>query len=69
MVCGADMGITVGQSCAISYLKSTKGKKLIAKSSCLSKGRNMSVYRIFVEDDLGTPIAEMHGNGFTTVKR
>jgi acyl-CoA thioesterase len=69
MVCGADLGITVGQSCSISYLKSTRGSKLIARSRCLSKGRNISVYRIFVEDDLGNPIAEMHGNGFTTAKR
>ncbi|MDR1862487.1 MAG: PaaI family thioesterase [Treponema sp.] len=69
MVCGADRGITVGQSCSISYLKSSKGKKLIARSRCISRGRNMSVFRITVEDDLGAPIAEMHGNGFTTAKR
>ena len=69
MVCGADVGITVGQSCGISYLKSTKGSRLIAKSRCISKGRNMSVFRITVEDDLGVPVAEMHGNGFTTAKR
>jgi acyl-CoA thioesterase len=69
MVCGADLGITVGQSCSISYLKSTKGSRLIAKSCCISKGRNMSVFRITVEDDLGVPVAEMHGNGFTTAKR
>jgi hypothetical protein len=29
----------------------------------------MSVFRITVEDDLGVPVAEMHGNGFTTAKR
>jgi hypothetical protein len=29
----------------------------------------MSVFRIAVEDDLGMPIAEMHGNAFTTAKR
>jgi acyl-CoA thioesterase len=69
LVRGADVGITVGQSCSISYLKSSKGSRLIARSVCLSKGRNMSVYRISVEDDLGVPIAEMHGNGFTTAKR
>jgi acyl-CoA thioesterase len=69
MVCGADLGITVGQSCSISYLKSSRGKRLIARSVCLSRGRNMSVYRISVSDDLGVPIAEMIGNGFTTAKR
>jgi acyl-CoA thioesterase len=69
MVLGADVGITVGQSCSISYLKSSRGKRLIARSACLSKGRSMSVYRISVSDDLGVPIAEMIGNGFTTLKK
>jgi acyl-CoA thioesterase len=69
MVCGADLGITVGQSCSISYLKSSRGKRLTARSVCLSKGRSMSVYRISVSDDLGVPIAEMIGNGFTTAKK
>ena len=65
MVCGEDVGVTVGQSCSISFLKSTKGKRLTAKSTRLSKGRNISVYRICVEDDLGVSIAEMLANGFT----
>ena len=65
MVCGEDVGVTVGQSCSISYLKSTKGKRLFARSACVSKGRSMSVYRICVEDDLGVPIAEMLANAFT----
>jgi acyl-CoA thioesterase len=63
--CGADAGVTVGQSCSISYLKSPKTRKLIAKSACLHRGRTMSVYRIAVEDELGNRISEMHGNGFT----
>jgi len=67
-VCGEDVSVTLGQSCSISYLRGTKGKLLNAKSSCLSKGRNMSVYRICVEDDLGVPIAEMLANGFTLNK-
>jgi acyl-CoA thioesterase len=69
LVCGADVGMTVGQSCSISYLKSSRGRRLIARSVCLSQGRHMSVYRISVIDDLGVPIAEMTGNGFTTVKK
>jgi acyl-CoA thioesterase len=68
-LCGADEGITVGQSCSISFLKSGKGSRLIAESTCLSRGRTMSVYRISVKDDLGNAVAEMHGNGFTTQKR
>jgi acyl-CoA thioesterase len=69
LACGADRGITVGQSCAISFLKNTRGKRLVAQSFCLSRGRNISVYRIAIRDDLGVLIAEMHGNGFTTAKR
>ena len=66
---GEDVGVTLGQSCSISFLKGTKGSRLIAKSTCVSKGRSMSVYRICVEDDLGVPIAEMLANGFTVTKR
>ncbi|MDR2630021.1 MAG: PaaI family thioesterase [Spirochaetaceae bacterium] len=69
LVCGVDKGITVGQSCSISFLKSTRGRRLIAQSVCLSRGKNISVYRITIRDDLGALIAEMHGNGFTTAKR
>jgi acyl-CoA thioesterase len=69
LACGGDLGITVGQNCSISFLKSSKGKRLIATSACLSRGRIMSVYRISIRDDLGTPIAEMIGNGFTTAKK
>jgi acyl-CoA thioesterase len=66
LVCGTGTGITVGQSCSISFLKSTRGKRLIAQSVCLSRGKRISVYRITVTDDLGVRIAEMQGNGFTT---
>jgi acyl-CoA thioesterase len=63
---GEDIGITVGQSCSISYFRSPEGNRLIARSICLSRGRTMSVYRVTVEDELGNRISEMHGNGFTT---
>ena len=69
MVCGEDVGVTVGQSCSISFLKSTRGSRLTAKSNCLSRGRSVSVYRICVEDDLGVQIAEMLANSFTVAKR
>jgi acyl-CoA thioesterase len=61
-------GVTVGQSCTISYLNAPKGKRIICKSACLSKGRNMSVYRMEFTDETGAAIAEMHGNAFTTHK-
>jgi acyl-CoA thioesterase len=65
MVCGEAAKLTVGQSCSISFLKSTRGCRLKAISTCISKGRSISVYRIRVEDDLGVEIAEMLANGFT----
>jgi acyl-CoA thioesterase len=64
MVCGETDKLTVGQSCSISFLKSTKGRRLTATSTCISKGRSISVYRIRIEDDLGVEIAEMLANGF-----
>jgi len=65
----ADRGLTVGQSCAISFLRGLKGSRLIAESTCLSRGRNISVYRVAVRDDTGILLAEMTGNGFTTAPR
>jgi len=65
MACGENDRLTVGQSCSISFLKSTKGRRLTAASTCVSKGRNISVYTIRVKDDLGVVIAEMLANGFT----
>ncbi|WP_461247832.1 PaaI family thioesterase [Treponema sp. R6D11] len=64
MVCGEETKITVGQSCSISFLKPTKGTRLTAVSTCLSKGRSISVYRISIMDDLGVEIAEMLANAF-----
>ncbi|MDR2942324.1 MAG: PaaI family thioesterase [Treponema sp.] len=66
LACGETGKLTVGQSCSISFLKSTKGRRLKAISTRISKGRSISVYRIRVEDDLGAEIAEMLANGFTT---
>jgi acyl-CoA thioesterase len=66
MVCGENIKLTVGQSCSISFLKATKGRRLTAISTCISKGRSISVYRIRIEDDLGVKIAEMLANGFLT---
>jgi acyl-CoA thioesterase len=45
---GTPVGVTVGQSCSISFLKATRGKRLIARSSCLSRGKTMSVYRVTI---------------------
>jgi acyl-CoA thioesterase len=66
MVCGEETRLTVGQSCSISFLKSSRGRRLTATSTCISKGRSISVYRIRVQDDLGVQIAEMLANAFMT---
>ncbi|MDR3213951.1 MAG: PaaI family thioesterase [Azoarcus sp.] len=65
LLCGEKIGATVGQSNSISYLSAAKGKRLIARSTCLSRGRSVSVFRIEIRDDLGNFIADMRGNGFT----
>ena len=57
--------ITVGQSCNILFLKPAAGKKLIAKSRCVQKGKKLSVYRIAVTDGNGTNVAELTGNAYT----
>jgi acyl-CoA thioesterase len=57
--------ITVGHSNNISFFKPPTGKKLIAKSKCLQKGRKLSVYRMTVHDDNGVNVAEMTGNAYT----
>jgi len=68
-LCGLNVGNTVGQSCNISYLKSTRGNCLFAKSTCLNKGRNMSVYQVNITDNQDKQIAIMIGNGFTIAKK
>ncbi|MDR1686228.1 MAG: PaaI family thioesterase [Desulfovibrio sp.] len=64
-VCGGKVGPTVGQSCSISYLGIAKGRRLIASSTMLSKGRKVSVYRVTVKDELGNRVADMVGNAYT----
>ena len=60
--------ITVSQSSSILFFRPAKGSKLIAKATCLQKGRKLSVYRMAVTDDLGTNVAEMTGNAYRVVK-
>jgi acyl-CoA thioesterase len=62
---GGTIGLTVGQSCSISYLGIAKGNRLTAASVLLSKGKKISVYRVTIGDDLGNPVADMVGNAYT----
>ena len=66
---GGDVGNTVAQSCNINFLNTSRGNRLIAKSKCVKKGRNMSVYQVTITDDLGKDIAILVGNGFTIANR
>jgi len=66
---GVDVGNTVAQSLSISYLKSSRGNSLLAKSKCLNKGRTMSVYEVEITDDLGMKIANVLCNGFTIANK
>ena len=57
--------ISVSHACNIVFLKPAAGKKLIARSRCVQKGRKLSVYRVAVTDDAGTAVAEMTGSAYT----
>ncbi|MCD8315988.1 MAG: PaaI family thioesterase [Eggerthellaceae bacterium] len=50
---------TVGISDTIDYLKSSKGKKLIATCDADHSGNTMGFYTITIKDDLGAYIAKM----------
>jgi acyl-CoA thioesterase len=63
-LCGDADGIAVGQSNSISFLAPPRGRRLIARSACLARGRSVSVFRIEVHDDEGLFVADMRGNGF-----
>ncbi|MDR2093221.1 MAG: PaaI family thioesterase [Azoarcus sp.] len=68
-LCGEKPGVTVGQSNSISYLAAARGTRLMARSVCLSRGRNVSVFRIEVHDDQGNFVADVRGNGFSKAAR
>ncbi|MDR3300170.1 MAG: PaaI family thioesterase [Candidatus Accumulibacter sp.] len=61
---GENAGIAVGQSYSVSYLGTAKGRRLIARSLRLSRGRSVSVFRVEVRDELGNFVADMRVNGF-----
>ncbi|MDR0915771.1 MAG: PaaI family thioesterase [Oscillospiraceae bacterium] len=63
---GDDVGVTVAQSVSISYLKASRGSVLYAKSEQMHRGRNVSVFRVTITDDLGVTIATALCNGAQT---
>lgn len=56
--------LTVSLDSHISFLSATKGEKLIARSRCIKEGRTTCFYRISIEDDLGSQVADVTITGF-----
>ena len=48
----------------ISFLGPAKGKKLIAKATCLKDGKTTACYRVDVTDELGNLAATMTATGY-----
>ncbi len=57
---------TVSLSANITFLKASKGSKLIAKAECVRDGRTTCYYRVTVTDDTGALIAEVTSSGYKT---
>ncbi|MDR3310339.1 MAG: PaaI family thioesterase [Oscillospiraceae bacterium] len=68
-VLGEDVGVVVGQSCSVSYLKGTRGAVLYAKTKLLHRGKSVCVIQVSITDDLGVSIAEVLCNGSVTAKK
>ena len=50
---------TVSQQASISFLRATRGKKLIARAQCRKEAKNSVFFDILVKDDLGAEIAQL----------
>jgi len=48
----------------ISFLGSAKGKKLIAKASCVKDGKTTACYRVDVTDELGNLAVTVTTTGY-----
>lgn len=57
---------SVSLAASISFLGRAKGNRLIAEARVLKEGRRTSCYEVEVRDELGTQVAYMTSNGFTT---
>ena len=55
---------TVSLSSDISFLSTPKGKRLIAETELIRKGRTTCCYNVMVRDDLGKPIAAVKIVGY-----
>lgn len=55
---------TVSLSSDISFLSTPNGKRLIAETELIRKGRTTCCYNVMVRDDLGKPIAAVKIVGY-----
>ena len=56
--------LSVAQQANIHYLSAPKGKRLIARSSCVKSGKTTTVINVNVSDDTGRLIAQFTGTAF-----
>ena len=57
---------TVSLSANISFLKASRGSKLIARAECVRDGRTTCYYRVTITDNTGALISEVTINGYKT---
>ena len=60
----ADRPGCVSLHSSISFLSPAKGKRLIAKASCVKDGRSTACYRVDVSDELGNLAATVSVTGY-----
>lgn len=63
---GHSTRVTVTQQVAVTFLSASRGKVLTAEARCLKAGHTTCLYTVDVTDDLGTQVAHLTINGFTT---
>ncbi len=61
--------VTISLQHDITYLSPARGKTVTAEAVCVKPGRTVSLYTVTITDDLGTNVAFMSVNGFTTMQR
>lgn len=57
---------TVSLNANITFLRASKGDKLIATAECVRDGRTTCYYRVSVTDNTGVLIAEITTSGYKT---
>lgn len=61
--------VTVSLQHSITFLAPARGKEILAEAHCVRSGRSTCYYTVTITDELGTAVAQMTVNGFTTQKK